>query len=227
MKNTPDWSSATWTGEISDSVIQLHCTGRDDAINLLTLLTPTELRRVCPMTAVKTSLSVYLGLQTFAAASWAAVRLHFYKRWQLMKSLKRRERKKRFCHFISFCVSTNLAFRVSEYWFFFFTLIIHYFMWSFLSLAFPFITEQNMFPAFCPAVKLPFYFVVFLMTHAEKSSNPILRCEQTSGQFPTFRRPPRGISDGSISCSFRCWLSRQCCRGDLGHWGGGFGAGKL
>lgn len=60
-----------------------------------------------------------------------------------------------------------------------------------------------MFAAFCSHCQTTVFFVFFLMTHAEKSSDPILRCEQTSGHFPTFRRsPPMGFRTGPSLAHF-------------------------
>lgn len=155
---------ARWTGEFSDSVIQLRCTGKDDGIHLLTLLTvaPTDLRWVCPMTAAKTSLSVYLG--TFAAASWAAVRLHFYKRWQLMKSLKRRERKKknRFAILSPFVSAPiwHSGFLNTDFFFYINNSLLHV---IFLVTGISFHYGTKHVPSFfCPAVKLPGFFSCFL-----------------------------------------------------------------
>lgn len=58
---------------------------------------------------------------------------------------------------------------------------------------------------FCLAVKLLGFFLFFLMTHAEKSSDPTLRCERTSGHFPTFRPPscpPVGFRTGPSLAHF-------------------------
>lgn len=92
----------------------------------------------------KTSLLVYLG---------GRMRVHFYKddtSWKVFG----KEKKGDFCHLIFLLCQHQ--FRIQHFRILIPTLIIHDFMWSFLSLAFPFITIQNMSPAFWAPVKLPF-----------------------------------------------------------------------
>lgn len=74
----------------------------------------------------KTNLKDSFREQTFAALSSAAMRLHFYyddTLWRVIKG-----RKKRFCHHISFCVSTNSV--IQSFWTLIIALIIHYLIWS-------------------------------------------------------------------------------------------------
>lgn len=122
------------------------------------------------------------------------MRAHFYKEWHLMKSLWKRGKKRVLPSYLSLC---HHQFRIQRFWILISTLIIHYFMWSFLSLAFPFITIQNMFPAFCGPVKLPF----LLMTHAKKSSDPLRGVNKPQGAF-LLLDAPHGILDQIRLCSF-------------------------